>query len=99
MITPLAGFVLLAAARDRREPEPALLAARLLGAYDSLQARAHHYLERMALDENIAGLRELLGEPAYQAAYAEGTALDAARAVALLRGDDDGESSPVRSSS
>ncbi|MEZ0064706.1 putative ATPase/DNA-binding SARP family transcriptional activator [Streptacidiphilus sp. MAP12-20] len=62
-------------------------AATLIGAFDRLQTRsAAHHLDRVALDETIQGLRELLGDAGFEAAYAAGTALDAAGAVRLMLG-------------
>ncbi len=70
----------------RREPGPAWRAAALLGAGGRQLARdATHHLERQSLLETAAGLRELLGEQAYAAAYAEGESLDTAAVAALLR--------------
>ncbi|MHA6759497.1 BTAD domain-containing putative transcriptional regulator [Streptacidiphilus sp. PAMC 29251] len=74
------------AAEDPAGDDPALLAARLIGAYQRQQTRNNvHHLERQLLEETIAGLRELLGDQAYDAAHAEGAALEPAEAVAVLR--------------
>ena len=70
----------------RREPGAARRAAALLGVGGRQLARdAAHHLERQSLLETAAGLRELLGEQAYAAAYAEGQSLDTAAVAALLR--------------
>ncbi|QMU75797.1 AAA family ATPase [Streptacidiphilus sp. PB12-B1b] len=101
MMTPSISYVLLECARLRGDQELARLAARLIGTYDTVQRRAHHHLEQLALEANTAGLRALLGDAAYEAAHAEGTALDAVGVVAQVRGDDpDDPGEPaVRSSS
>ncbi|WP_042446351.1 AfsR/SARP family transcriptional regulator [Streptacidiphilus jiangxiensis] len=67
------------------EQDPAGTAARLLGAYELLQTRsAKHRLDRAALAETAAGLRSLLGDAAYEEAYAAGRAMDASQTVQLM---------------
>ncbi|WP_037607199.1 ATP-binding protein [Streptacidiphilus rugosus] len=67
------------------QERPAVTAAMLIGAFDRLQTRsAAHHLDRAALDETVAGLRELLGDAGFEAAYAAGAALDAEATVRLM---------------
>ncbi|MFC1429769.1 BTAD domain-containing putative transcriptional regulator [Streptacidiphilus sp. N1-3] len=90
MLIPSAADILLRCARDGvpMGGEPEQLAARLLGAYQHLQLRDRgHHLERQLMEETVAGLRELMGDQAYQQAWAEGAALSSAEAIALLRGE------------
>jgi hypothetical protein len=69
------------------QDRPAATAATLIGAFDALQTRsAAHHLDREALDETVAGLRERLGDEGFEAAYTAGTVLDLAAAVRLMRG-------------
>ena len=88
MLIPSAADIMLRCVREGIPigDDPAGLATRLLGAYDAQQTReAVHHLERQLLDETRAGLRELLGDEAYEAARAEGAALETDQAIALLR--------------
>jgi predicted ATPase/DNA-binding SARP family transcriptional activator len=90
VMIPTAAYILLACARAGTEAvdRPALRAARLLGAHDTmLPVAGVHHLARRALAETVAGLREDLGDEAYDAAYAEGGALGVGDAVALLLQD------------
>ncbi|MFE9307075.1 BTAD domain-containing putative transcriptional regulator [Streptomyces sp. NPDC006706] len=61
-------------------------AARCIGAADALLPPRHvpSSLERYARDEVVARTRALLGEEAYQAAYAEGGGLSPQEAAALI---------------
>ena len=69
-------------------PDFGRTAAALLGAASVLQIRkVNHYLERLAIQKTTDGLRELLGDRAFEEAYAEGLSLDLPGAVALMRGD------------
>ncbi|WP_207892358.1 ATP-binding protein, partial [Streptacidiphilus pinicola] len=70
------------------EERPAETAVTLLGAYDHLQSRsARHHLDLQAFEETSAGLRALLGDASYDAAYRAGAALDVRSAIALMDGE------------
>jgi hypothetical protein len=89
MLIPSAAHVLLTCARDGLDvgDDPGPLAATLLGAYEARQTRTVvHHLERQALEETSAGLRELLGDEAFDAARARGAVLDMEQTLTLLRG-------------
>ncbi|MFC1416631.1 AfsR/SARP family transcriptional regulator [Streptacidiphilus cavernicola] len=88
MLVPSAADIMLRCAQQGLLPADRStdLAARLLGAYAQQQTReVVHHLERQVLDQTTAGLRELMGDQAFDAAFAEGAELDTRQAVALLR--------------
>jgi hypothetical protein len=86
MMIPSTGLILLECARLRGTREPAERAAELIGAYVTQQTRdVVHHLERESLEETVAGLRELLGDQAYDEAHHRGTGLDADAVLPLLR--------------
>jgi hypothetical protein len=68
-------------------PDPRRLrrAALLVGAHDRWRPSAMAPADRRELDEDIARLRELMGDEEYEARYAEGGGLQAREAVALMR--------------
>ena len=86
---PAAAFMLLECARRAGTREPAERGAALLGAYEALRPSGSvHQLEREVLAEAVAGLRELLGEQAFDAAHERGSGLDADSLHLLLHGAD-----------
>ena len=99
VLAPSAAFVLMETARlEPASPEDATDLARqavtLLGASAALQVRkAYHYLEGLAVEQTVEGLRQLLSAQAYTDAWAEGRELSAVQAVALMRGDHPDDSS------
>ena len=77
---PLEAFAVLAASQDQME-----LAARLLGAVESLYASIHFEMsakERAEHDQAIASARAALGEEAFTAAWAEGRMMTMKQAMA-----------------
>ena len=88
MLVPSAADIMMRCAREGLLPRDrtTALAARLLGTYERQQTRQMiHHLERQVLDQTVAGLRELMGDQAFEAALAEGADLETHEAVALLR--------------
>jgi len=84
---PSAAFVLLECARKGTARGPAERAAALIGAYGTLRTgHAQHRLESVVLDEAVAGLREFLGDQAYDAAHERGVGLDADSLLPLMHG-------------
>ncbi|MFC1441370.1 BTAD domain-containing putative transcriptional regulator [Streptacidiphilus sp. N1-10] len=88
LMAPTSAYILLACHRAGlgRAEHPELRAIRLLGAHDSrIPLTAVHHLARPMLAETADELRRIVGDEAYEAARAEGAALDTDGIVALLR--------------
>ncbi|MDJ0346399.1 AfsR/SARP family transcriptional regulator, partial [Streptomyces sp. PH10-H1] len=93
LLVPVAVTILVArASSDGRIPGTALSeagrAATMLGAHDRMRPTASSPLERLELAEAQRDLRELLGDAAFDTAYAAGDGLSAMETIALMREED-----------
>ncbi|MCZ4123174.1 BTAD domain-containing putative transcriptional regulator [Streptomyces sp. H39-S7] len=92
LLVPVAVTILVARASSGATPrEQAAMAARaatLLGAHDRLRPTVPSPLEREELADGRRDLVALLGDAAFESAYAEGDGLSAVETIALMRVED-----------
>lgn len=92
LLVPVAVTILVAQASSGVTPKDVAVkagrAATMIGAHDRLRPTAPSPLERLELAEAEQDLRALIGDAAYDAAYAEGDGLSAMETIALMRAED-----------